>query len=44
MLAEALTHSRVKTAFDVFGSGLPDETFADVFEHPRQRDWRNVDL
>ncbi|HKN08914.1 MAG TPA: hypothetical protein VJ376_05465 [Pseudomonadota bacterium] len=43
-LAKALTHPRVKTAFDVFGSELPDQAFADLFEHSRQRDWRNVDL
>ncbi len=40
MLANALTHPEAKTAFDVFGSELPDETFAGVFDQPRQRDWR----
>lgn len=39
-LVKALIHPEVKTAFDVFGSELPDETFADVFDQPRQRDWR----
>jgi hypothetical protein len=43
-LAKALFHPEVKTAFDVFGSELPDETFADVFDQPRQRDWREVNL
>jgi len=43
-LAKALTRPEVKTAFDVFGSDLPDETFAGVFDQPRQRDWREVDL
>ena len=43
-LAKALIHPDVKTAFDVFGSELPDETFADVFSQLRQRDWRKVDL
>src|SRR5216683_2744109 len=43
-LAKALIHPEVKTAFDVFGSELPDETFADVFDQPRQRDWREVHL
>jgi hypothetical protein len=43
-LAKALTHPEVKTAFDVFGSELPDEIFAGVFDQPRQRDWREVDL
>jgi hypothetical protein len=43
-LAKALTHPEVKTAFDIFGSELPDEAFAGVFEWPRQRNWREVDL
>src|ERR1700720_2656551 len=43
-LAQALIHPEVKTAFDVFGSELPDETFAGVFDQPRQRDWREVNL
>ncbi len=43
-LAKALTHPEVRTAFDIFGSELPDETFAGVFDQPRQRDWREVDL
>ena len=43
-LAKALLHPEVRSAFDVFGSDLPDENFADVFDHPRQRDWRRVDL
>ncbi len=32
------------TAFDVFGSDLPDEAFAGVFDQPRERDWRMVSL
>jgi hypothetical protein len=43
-LAKALVHPEVKTAFDVFGSELPDEVFAGVFDQPRQRNWREVDL
>jgi|SRR6516225_4135485 hypothetical protein len=43
-LAKALIHPDVKTAFDVFGSELPDEAFAGVFDQPRQRHWRKVDL
>ncbi len=43
-LAKALTHPEVQTAFDIFGSELPDEAFAGVFEQPRQRNWREVDL
>jgi hypothetical protein len=43
-LEKALIDPGVKTAFDVFGSELPDEAFAGVFDQPRQRDWRDVDL
>jgi len=43
-LAKALIASELKTAFDVFGSDLPDEVFAGIFDQPRQRDWREVDL
>ena len=43
-LANALMHPEVKTAFDIFGSELPDEAFTGVFDQPRQRDWREVDL
>ena len=43
-LAKALNHPEAKTAFDIFGSELPDEAFAGVFDQPRQRDWREVDL
>jgi hypothetical protein len=43
-LAKALLHPEVKTAFDILGSGLPDEVFAGVFDRPRQGNWREVDL
>jgi hypothetical protein len=43
-LTKALIHPDIKTAFDVFGSELPDEIFAGVFDRPRQRDWRKVNL
>jgi hypothetical protein len=43
-LANALQPPEVKTAFDVFGSDLPDEAFGGVFDQPRQRGWRKVDL
>jgi hypothetical protein len=42
-LAKSL-HPEVKSAFDVFGSDLPDEAFAGVFDQPRQRGWRRIDL
>lgn len=44
VLAKALMHSEADTAFDVFGSDLPDEAFSGVFDQPRQRDWREVEL
>jgi hypothetical protein len=34
----------VKTAFDVFGSDLPDDIFAGVFNQPRQQQGRKVNL
>jgi hypothetical protein len=43
-LEKALIDPEVKTAFDVFGSDLPDEVFAGVFDQPRQVGWRKVDL
>jgi hypothetical protein len=43
-LAKVLIDPEVETAFDIFGSDLPDETFAGVFDQPRQRDWREVNL
>ena len=43
-LAKAIMNPEMKTAFDIFGSELPDEAFADVLDQPRQRGWRPVDL
>jgi hypothetical protein len=43
-LEQALADPHVKTAFDVFGSELPDEAFAEVFDQPRRKDWRPVEL
>ena len=43
-LVKALVHPGVTTAFDIFGSDLSDETFGGVFDQPRQREWRKVDL
>jgi hypothetical protein len=43
-LASALLHPEAKTAFDVFGSALSDEVFTGVFDQPRHRDWREIDL
>jgi hypothetical protein len=43
-LANALLHPEAKTAFDIFGSDLADEVFIGVFDQPRPRDWREVDL
>jgi hypothetical protein len=41
-LEEALIDTEIKTASDVFGSDVPDEVFAGVFD--RLRNWRQVDL
>ncbi|MDE5441842.1 hypothetical protein GWG65_10340 [Bradyrhizobium sp. CSA207] len=43
-LANALLNPEIKTAFDVFGSDLPDEAFSGVFDQPRRDAWREVDL
>jgi hypothetical protein len=43
-LAKAIMNPEVRTAFDVFGSELPDDVFADVFDQPRLQGWRRVDL
>lgn len=43
-LASALMHSEAKSAFDIFGSELPDDAFTGVFDQPRQRESREVDL
>lgn len=43
-LEKALVDPNVETAFDVFGSDLPDEAFAGVFDQKRPRDWRKIDL
>jgi hypothetical protein len=43
-LERALVNPELKTAFDVFGTDLPDEVFADVFDQRRQGSWREIDL
>ncbi len=43
-LERALIGRDVKTAFDVFGSDMCDEAFAGIFDQPRQKAWRKVDL
>jgi hypothetical protein len=43
-LIKALAPSDTKTAFDIFGSDLADEAFTGVYDQPRQRGWRDVDL
>ena len=43
-LETALDVPAITSAFDVFGSQLPDDTFAGVFEQPRPAGWREVDL
>jgi hypothetical protein len=42
--ANAIMNPEIGTAFDVFGSELPDEVFADLFDQPRQRGWRRIKL
>ncbi len=42
--AKALINPAAKTAFDIFGSDLPEEAFAGVFDQPRKRSLREVDV
>ena len=43
-LTKAVMPPELKTAFDIFGSELPDDAFTGVFDQPRQRSWRKVEL
>jgi hypothetical protein len=43
-LQQALIDPEVRTAFDVFGSDLADETFTGVFDQPREETWRDSGL
>jgi hypothetical protein len=43
-LTKAVMPPELSTAFDIFGSELADDVFENVFEQPRQRSWRKVDL
>ena len=43
-LQRTVLDPEVRTAFDVFGSDLPDEAFDGVFDQPRSREWRELDL
>jgi hypothetical protein len=41
---EAETLRSALTKAVIFGSELPDDAFAGVFDQPRQRSWREIDL
>lgn len=43
-LRAALRAPEPRTAFDVFGSDLPDEVFEGVFDAPRTDGWRKIEL
>ena len=43
-LEQALIDPQVKTAFDLFGSDLPDDVFAGVFDQKRQKSWRELEF
>ena len=43
-LTKSLSGTQVKSAFDIFGSDLSDEVFEGVFDQPRPRQWRDVEL
>jgi hypothetical protein len=43
-LQHALIDPEVRTAFDVFGSDLSDETFTGVFDQAREENWRESEI
>jgi hypothetical protein len=43
-LTKAVIDPQMRTAFDIFGSELPDDAFTGVFDQPRHGSWRRVDL
>lgn len=43
-LQRAMGEKAAHTGFDIFGSDLPDEVFAGVFEQQRDTNWRDIDL
>ncbi len=43
-LEQALGKPLAITAFDIFGSDLPEKVFEDIFEQPRAKSWREVEL
>jgi len=43
-LEKTLMDLQIKTAFDVFGTDLPDDAFAGVFDPARARTWREIGL
>ena len=43
-IGASIPGSPPRNAFDIFGSDLPDTVFDGVFEQPRQKEWREVDL
>lgn len=43
-LQRAVGKKEVHTAFDIFGSDLPDEYFDGVFERPSDTGWRDIDI
>jgi hypothetical protein len=43
-LARVMSHPEARTAFDVFGSELPDEAFEGVFDQRRQQELRELEL
>ena len=43
-LESALVDQKVKNAFDVFGSDLPDDAFEGIFDQARPSRWRESSL
>ena len=43
-VGNALRANEAKTAFDIFGSDLPDDVFSGVFDQSRQEHWPEISL
>lgn len=43
-LQRAVGEEAAQDGFGIFGSDLPDEVFAGVFEQRRDENWRDIDL
>lgn len=43
-IKEAVGDTEASTAFDIFGSDLPDSCFDGIFERPADTGWRDIEI